>query len=149
MFCPYCAWGGELLRLASLWSTDNQWLRLRQPLRHVAWFIVLSALVGERLPRCASAYLCLKCIPCLTQRRWWPEARAVGTGHFRDQVCWTAFLLLYCQTTLNVVVPIIPIFMIDLNRKSTNKKNQIDGKIVRKRSINSLIDDLSFIYDWQ
>ncbi len=35
-----------------------------------------------------------------------------------------------------IVVPIIRIFMINLNRKSTIKKNRIDQKIGQKRSIN-------------
>ncbi len=34
MFCPYCAWGGEFLGLASLWSTNNQWLESGQPICH-------------------------------------------------------------------------------------------------------------------
>ncbi len=40
-------------------------------------------------------------------------------------------------------------FMIDLNRKSTIKKNRIDRKIGKKRLIYSLIDDRSFFYNWQ
>ncbi len=34
--------------------------------------------------------------------------------------------------------------MSDLNRKSDIKKNRMDRKIVKKRSVNSLIDDRSF-----
>ncbi len=46
-----------------------------------------------------------------------------------------------------LVIPIIPIFMIDLNWKSTNKKNQIDQKISKKdRFIHwSMIDHQFFI----
>ncbi len=54
MFCPYCAWGGEFLGLASLWSNNNRWLGSWQPLRHVAWFIAPSTLAKERLPQLAS-----------------------------------------------------------------------------------------------
>ncbi len=61
-FHPYCAWGGEFLRLVSLWSTDNRWLGSQQPLRHVARFVALSTLAEERLPHHASACLCLECI---------------------------------------------------------------------------------------
>ncbi len=50
---------------------------------------------------------------------------------------------------VTVVVPIIPIFMNDLNRKSTIEKNRIDQKIGKKRLLYTLIDDRSFIYDWQ
>ncbi len=51
--------------------------------------------------------------------------------------------------SLLVVVPIIPIFMIDLNRISTNKKNLTGRKIDQRRSIYSLIEDRSSIYAWQ
>ncbi len=47
----------------------------------------------------------------------------------------------------HAVIPIITIFMIDLNQKSTIKKNRIDRRIGKKWSIYSLIDDRSFIYD--
>ncbi len=66
MFRPFCAWGGEFFGLASFWYTDNRWLRLRQPLRHVTRFIAPSTIAEERLLRHASACLCLKCIPSLT-----------------------------------------------------------------------------------
>ncbi len=65
IFRPYCAWGGGFLWLASLWSTNNQWLGSRQPLRHVAQFVALSTLSEKRLPHRTSACLCLKCIPAL------------------------------------------------------------------------------------
>ncbi len=48
MFHPCCAWGGEFIRLASLWSTDNQWLGSQQPLRYVARFVTLSTLAVRR-----------------------------------------------------------------------------------------------------
>ncbi len=43
-----------------------------------------------------------------------------------------------------IVIPIILVFMIDLNQKLTILKNQIDRKNQQKRSIYSLIDDRSF-----
>ncbi len=62
MFHLYCAWGGEFLGLASLWSTNNQWLGSRQPLRNVARFVAPCTPAEERLPRHASVCLCHKCI---------------------------------------------------------------------------------------
>ncbi len=56
---------GEFLGLTSLWSTNNRWLGLRQPQRHVTRFIVPSTLAKERLPHRTLACLCLKCIPGL------------------------------------------------------------------------------------
>ncbi len=64
-FHPYGAWGEPFLGLASLWSTDTRWLGSWQPLRHVARLGAPSTLAEERLPRRASACLCLKCIPGL------------------------------------------------------------------------------------
>ncbi len=64
-------------------------------------------------------------------------------------ICIASVHAVVTQYFLCLVVPIILIFMIDLNRKSTNKKNWIDRKIGKKRSIYSLIDDRSFIYTWQ
>ncbi len=65
MFHPYCAWGGEFLGLASLWSTDKRWLGSWQPLRQVTLFVAPSTLAKERLPCRASAYLYPKYIPGL------------------------------------------------------------------------------------
>ncbi len=67
MFRSYCAWGGEFLGLASLWSTNDGWLRSRQPVKPVIKFVVPSTLAEERLPHRASACLCLKCIPSFSQ----------------------------------------------------------------------------------
>ncbi len=38
-------------------------------------------------------------------------------------------------TARELVIPIIPIFTIDINPKSTIKKKQIDGELGKKRSI--------------
>ncbi len=65
MFRPYCTWGGEFLRLASLWSTDNRWLESWQSLRRVARFVAPSTLAKERLLWRASACLCRECISAL------------------------------------------------------------------------------------
>ncbi len=71
MFCPYCAWGGKFLGLASFWCTDNRQLGSQHLLRHVAWFIAPSTLAIERLSHCASACLCLKYIPSFRIKWLW------------------------------------------------------------------------------
>ncbi len=77
MFHPYCAWGREVLELASLWSTNNRWLGSQQPLRHVTRFIAPSTLAKERLPCHTSACLCLK-YPSFRRRNGGKACLVVG-----------------------------------------------------------------------
>ncbi len=67
--------------------------------------------------------------------------------YFFFYLVFLAFALLFLEANF-IVILIIWIFMIDLNQKSTIKKNRIDRKISKKISIYSLID-LLFMIDHQ